>query len=396
MEFKKKILDNGLTVLFEKRDVPVTTVMLATKFGSGYESAEEKGIAHFIEHLCFKGTEKRTVDDISMEVEGVGGDLNAFTHEEITSYYVRLPSNHLNTAMEVLFDIFFNASFPEAEVRKEGNVILEEIKMYRDNPRMHTFEMIKKNLYGGAFGMFGAGTPKTVERLKREDLFKKHRELYVPNNAILSVVGNNSFEEVIEFARELSGEEKEFELKSFEVEERKESSEEKRESLHQTNLAIGFHFPKSSEEERYAAEIFNTILGEGMSSRLFREVREKRGLVYGVKSELDLGKNYGYMMIWAGTDPSKKEEVIEICLEEFHKMKDLTGEELEKAKVQAIGKWHVHREGSENVALNLILEEISENAGNFYKFEEKINAVSLKDVQKFAEKTKYSVFSLGP
>ena len=111
MEFKKKVLSNGLTIIHEKRDVPVTTVMLAVKYGAAYESEEEKGIAHFMEHLCFKGTEKRSVNDIAEEVESLGGDLNAFTHEEVTAYHVKLPSEHLNVAMDVIFDIFFNASF---------------------------------------------------------------------------------------------------------------------------------------------------------------------------------------------------------------------------------------------------------------------------------------------
>ena len=146
MKFQKKVLKNGLTVLHEKRDVPVTTVMLAAKYGSAYESVEEKGMAHFMEHLCFKGTEKRTVGQIADEVEKVGGELNAFTHEEVTAYHVRLPSDKLDVAMDVIFDVFFNPVFPEEEVEKEANVICEEIKMYRDNPHMHAIEMIKKNL----------------------------------------------------------------------------------------------------------------------------------------------------------------------------------------------------------------------------------------------------------
>ncbi len=118
MEFKKKVLKNGLTILFEKRDVPVTTVMLASKYGSAYESSKEKGIAHFMEHLCFKGTAKRNVKQIAEEVERVGGDLNAFTHEEITAYYVKLPSNHIEIAMDVIFDIFFQCKFSKRGSRK--------------------------------------------------------------------------------------------------------------------------------------------------------------------------------------------------------------------------------------------------------------------------------------
>jgi len=204
MKFQKTKLKNGLTVLFEKRDVPVTTVMLATRYGAMYESEEEKGIAHFIEHLGFKGTKKRGVKQIAEEVEKVGGILNAFTHEEITAYHVKLPSEHLGVAMDVIFDVFFNASFPEAEVEKEGNVICEEIKMYRDSPRAHVLERIKGNLYRGAAGMFIGGTDESVRGMSREQLFKRHREVYVPSNSVLCVVGNNDFDEIVSLAEKLS------------------------------------------------------------------------------------------------------------------------------------------------------------------------------------------------
>ena len=396
MKFNKKVLSNGLTVLHEERDVPVTTVMLAAKYGAMYESSEEKGIAHFIEHLCFKGTEKRTVDDIAREVEGVGGELNAFTSEEMTAYHVKLPSSHLNVAMDVIFDIFFNASFPEAEVEKEGNVICEEIKMYRDNPRAHVLEMIKNNLYKEPFGSFVAGSEETVRGIKREQLFRKHRENYVPKNSVLAVVGNNSFKEVLEMAERFSVE-REGNLREFpEIEKQSLEGSESRGDLQQTNLALGFHFPTGSEKERYAAELFYTILGQGMSSRLFKEVREKRGLVYGVKTDIDIGKNYSYMIIWAGTDPGKKEEVICICLEEFSKMKNLTEEELFQAKVRVVGGRKVDSENSNDVALNLIFEEISGDAKEYYSFEDRINSVTLEDIKALAEITEHASFSLGP
>ena len=200
MKFNKKVLANGLTILHEKRDVPVTTVMLAVRYGSAYEGEEEKGIAHFIEHLCFKGTEKRSAKEIASEVEKIGGVLNAFTADEETAYHVKLPSEHLGLAMDVIFDIFFNPVFPEEEVTKEANVICEEIKMYHDNPMSHSLEKIKENLYEKPFGMFGAGTAENVRGMTREQLIGKHRELYVPKNAVLSVVGNNDFEEVVKLA----------------------------------------------------------------------------------------------------------------------------------------------------------------------------------------------------
>jgi len=399
MKFEKKVLENGLTVLFERRDVPVTTVMLAVKYGSAYESVEEKGMAHFMEHLCFKGTGKRSAKEIAEEIEKVGGDLNAFTHEEVTTYYARLPSEHLGVAMDVIFDVFFNASFPEEEVGKEANVICEEIKMYRDNPRAHVLNRVKENLYKGAFGMFGTGTAENVRGFGREKLFAKHREVYAPSNSILCVVGNNNFEEILRIASkmsETSGRESWVVSREPKIVERSVKDSEKRGGVEQTNLAIGFHFPCSGEKGRYAAELFAAILGQGMSSKLFEEVREKRGLVYGVKTELDLGKNYGYMVIWAGTDSEKEKEVVDICLKEFGKMGKITEKELAEAKVQVVGNRHVESEGSNETAVNLIMEEVASGAEDYYLFEEKINSVTLGDIKKLASVSEFASFSLGP
>jgi predicted Zn-dependent peptidase len=395
-QFKRKVLANGLTVLHEKRDVPVTTAMLATKYGGAYEVEEDKGMAHFIEHLCFKGTEKRTVKEIADSVEKVGGELNAFTHEEVTAYHVKLPSEHLNIAMEVIFDVFFNATFPEAEVQKEANVICEEIKMYYDNPRAHTLEKIKMGLYGGPFGMFLAGTQEGIRKMTRERLLSRHREVYAPKNSILVVVGNNGFEEVVKFAEKWSVDREGKGSKVPKISLRHVKEGEKRKNLQQANLALGFHFPFSNEKERYAAELFSAILGQGMSSRLFSEVREKRGLVYSVKSELDLGVNYGYMVIWAGTDPEKVKEVVDICLKEFGGMKNVSEKELDEAKVQVVGNKKVISECSNETAVNLLLEELAGGAEDYYTYEKKIKKVSLEDIKRLASKTEYSSFVLGP
>jgi len=354
-------------------------------------------MAHFIEHLCFKGTEKRSVREIAQEIESVGGDLNAFTHEEITAYHVRLPSKHLDIAMDVIFDIFFNPIFPEEDIEREASVICEEIKMYKDNPKLHTMEKIKENLYGEPFGIFAAGKQEVVRSMTREQLKGRHDEIYVPKNSVLCVVGNNNFEEIVSFAEKLSDNRKgEGRLELPEIVFRNIKDKESRSGLEQANVALGFHFPKASEKDHYVAEIFSAILGEGMSSKLFMEVREKRGLVYGVKSDLDMGKNYGYMVIWAGTDPSKVEEVENICRSEFSKMKDLTQKELDGAKVQVVGNRKVESEGSSDTAVGLIMEEISGNAEEYYDYEEKIDEVTLDEIRKLAEIAEFASFSLGP
>lgn len=396
MNFTKKRLKNGLTVLFEKRDVPVTTVMLATKFGSIYETEKEKGIAHFIEHLCFKGTKKRTTRQIAFELEKVGGVLNAFTSEEETAYHVKLPSQHLELAMDVIFDIFFNPTFPEEEVKKEGNVICEEIKMYNDNPLRHALNKIKSNLYESPFGMDIIGTKENIESMTREVLIKKHHEVYTPQNAILCVVGNNNFEEIVRFAEKFSIQREGKNPKAQKIVTKIKNTTETRKDIQQANVVMGLHFPKSSDKDRYAAEVFTTILGQGMSSRLFTEVREKRGLAYAVKTSLDLGKDFGYMIIYVGTDKNKINEVKKICFEEFKKMKDLTEKELQEGKEQAIGNHAVEAEGSNETAVNLLVEEISGDAKNYYEYEKNINQVKLDDIKKLANKSEYASFALTP
>jgi len=396
-KFNRAVLENGLTVIHEKREVPVTTVMIGVKYGSMYESLEEKGIAHFMEHLCFKGTEKRTTEEIAKVLEDKGGELNAFTHEEMTAYHVRLPSKHLELAVDVISDIFFNPIFPIAEIERESNVICEEIKMYKDSPRAHAMDVIKNNLYEKPFGGFITGSQETVKSMTRDQLLAKHESVYVPKNSVLCVVGNNSFEDVLKFAKKYSMVEKSGEiLGKLDIKKEIKSSKEKRDNLMQTNLCLGIHFPGLAEKDRYSAEIFSAILGEGMSSRLFKEVREKKGLVYGVKSALDLGRNYGYMVLWAGCDSKNRNKVIEICKEEFAKMKDLTEEELVEAKEMVIGKDILHSEGSNDMAIQLIMEEFATKAENVYDFEKKINSIKLEDVQGLASNVEFSEFWVGP
>jgi len=397
MKFNKKILPNGLVVLHEQRDVPVTTVMLGTRFGAINEQEKEKGIAHFIEHLCFKGTAKRTALQIASELEKVGGTLNAFTSEEETAYHVKLPSEHLELAMDVIFDIFFNPKFPEEEIKKEAGVICEEIKMYYDNPRARAMDKVKECLYEKPFGMSIAGKEEIIRGMRREQLLKKHEEYYHPKNAILAVVGNNSFDEVVRLAEKFCVDKKAGNMPvkpRIEIRNKKESEE--RVDIQQANLVIGLHFPTMKEKERYAGEITSAILGEGMSSKLFTEVREKRGLAYAVKTDIDAGKEYSYLMIYVGTEKEKVQEVINICIEEFRKLENLTEKDLEDAKKQVIGNYHVDSEDCAKTAVSLILEEISGNAEEYYKFAEKIKEVKLEDVKKLTKFEDFSYYAVVP
>ena len=201
-DFHRKILKNGMTLLFEKRDIPVISVAFAVRSGGINESTTEKGISHFIEHMLYKGTPKRSAKKIAEEIEKNGGQLNGFTSEEITAYWCKMPSKHLNVALDVLSDMIKNPLFDEKELEKERNVIFEEIKMYHDNPQLHVFDEIQKSLYDGTMQLNLAGTIETMKSIDREKLSKKFNIIYQPNNIILCVVGDADFNKIIKFAEE--------------------------------------------------------------------------------------------------------------------------------------------------------------------------------------------------
>ena len=395
-KFYKKILKNGMTILFEKRDIPVVSVAFAVRSGGINESADEKGISHFIEHLLYKGTPKRNSQKIAEEIERNGGELNGFTDEAITAYWCKMPSKHLNIALDVLSDMIKNPLFDEKELEKERKVIFEEIKMYHDNPRMHIFNEIKEVLYSGAFGMSLAGTTETMSSIDRKKMLEKFEQVYKPNNLILCVVGNANFEKIVKFAEKTFGNEKgnvpeqKFELKS-------ESKIEKRKGIDQANLIFAFHSPLAGDKKSHAAQVLSVLMAGGMSSRLFQEIREKRNLAYAVKGDCDIARDYAYSLIYVGTTKEKVDIVKKLILEEFDKVaKNLNEKELKEVKEQIIGNHQISMEDSQNQMANLLAYEIDGDAKKFYEFEKNISEVNLKDVKELAKIKDYSFFALVP
>jgi predicted Zn-dependent peptidase len=182
----------------------------------------------------------------------------------------------------------------------------------------------------------------------------------------------------------------------IDVKKRIVETEEKRSEIQQSNMCLGFHFPYSDKKAEYAAVVLSSVLGEGMSSKLFSEVREKRGLVYGVKSDVEIGRNYGYMVIWAGCKPENVPQVKKICLEELGKLSELTEEELSAAKVKVLGGRQVDGEGSNEAAVELVMEEFDGKAEDYYEFEKFISAVTLDDLKKLSAVSEHAFFSVGP
>jgi len=394
--FYRKILKNGMTVLFEKRELPIVSVLFAVRNGGINETLNEKGISHFIEHMLYKGTPTRKSKEIAEEIEKNGGELNGFTDEIVTAYWCKLPSKHLNIALNVLGDMVKNPLFDEKEIEKERKVIFEEIKMRKDNPQLYVLDTIQKNLYSGTLGFNLIGTYKTMNSISRKDLIKKFNQIYQPNNMILGIVGNANFEDITNFAEKYFSPKK-GKIPKISFSKRNLSSIEKRKGIDQANLIFAYHVPLANKKLAYAAEVLNYLMAVGMSSRLFLEIREKRNLAYSVKGDSNINRFFAYNSIYIGT---KKENILQVknlILEEFKKVsKDLTEKELLQVKEQIIGNYYLSGEDSQSQLFNLLFQELDGDATNFYKFEENIKKVRVKDIKSLAKIKNYSFFALVP
>lgn len=397
-KFYRKVLDNGMTVVLEKRNLPVVSVAFAVRNGGVNEKEEEKGISHFIEHMLYKGTPTRDAKKIAEDIEKRGGDLNGFTSEEITAYWCKMPSRHLDTALEVLSDMVKNPLFDEKELEKERKVIFEEIKMYHDNPRAHSFDEIQKLLYNGTMKINLAGTINTMNSITRDKIFEKFKKVYSPNNIILCVVGNADFDYLIKFAEKNFGNEGgKIILEKFGLE--NDSKIEKREGIDQANIIFAYHVPLAGDKKSYAAVVLNALMAGGMSSRLFSEIREKRNLAYAVKGDSNTNKNFAYNIIYVGAMKENVEKIKKLILEEFDKVANSLGEEeVNQMKEQLVGNYQISMEDSQQQMMNLLVYEVHGNAKEFYNFEKDIYKVKLEDVKKLAldAKKNYSFYALVP
>ena len=335
-------LDNGLTIVTE--DVPyVQSVSIGVWFsvGSRQEDERNNGISHFIEHLMFKGTEKRSALKIAQELDFVGGQLNAFTDKEYTCYYAKVLSEYLPVAADVLSDMCLNSLFDPEELAREKNVVLEEIKRYQDAPDELVHDLFVQNLFADhPIGRPVIGTPETVSALERDDIVKYIDQWYQPDRAYVVAAGDVRHEDVIAlFDGTLGGRRgKAVPLEKSRPNGCNKDSRYQR-TTEQVHFCIGTRGPNQYDESKYALAVMDAAMGGGMSSRLFQEIREKRGLAYSVGSYPHSYSETGLYAIYAGTSPETLDEVLGLCREEARKVRSegLSAEEFQRAKNQIKG-----------------------------------------------------------
>ncbi len=363
--YQMAVLDNGLRVITSamphSRSVGVALLVGA---GSCYEDQEEAGISHFVEHLCFKGTQRRpTAKEISQDIEGVGGILNASTDKEVTIFWCKVASSHLSIALDVLSDLLLNSRFDASEMEKERHVVLEEINMNLDLPQQRVGMLIDELLWPEQpLGREVIGTKETVSSIDRGQILSYVARRYAPSNTVVCIAGHVEHEQAVSQIEPLLGDWSVTEVSTDYM-----SGDRQREARlraefkdgEQAHLCLGVRGFSRFHPQRFVLGLLNTVLGGGMSSRLFTEIRERRGLAYDIHSYVEHFLGCGSFVTYAGVDPSKVEIAVEAILQELSKLKQaISPDELTRAKELSKGRLQLRLEDSQNTALWLGSQEL--------------------------------------
>ncbi|MDA8233970.1 MAG: pitrilysin family protein [Clostridia bacterium] len=403
---KKVALANGVRILTEEIPyVRSVAIGIWVRVGSRDELPGQDGITHFIEHLMFKGTENRTAKELAEALDSVGGQLNAFTSKEYTCYYAKVLDDHLELALDVLTDMFFNSRFGPNEIEKEKNVVLEEIKMYEDTPDDQVHDLFTSTIWQGhSLGRPIIGTKERVMSFSRDDVLNYFNHHYVPTNTVIAVAGSIDHLQVVErlgkifgqwsgppIERQLNRPESRYEINI------------KNKDIEQVHLCLGVQALPMEHPDIYVLHILNSIAGGGLSSRLFQNIREERGLAYSVYSYHSSYQETGFFAVYAGLSRNNLEDTIQLVMEELSNFRNhgVTPEELTRAKEQLKG------------SLFLGLENVSSRMSRLGKTElcygrvitpdeivEKINHVEIEQVRRLAEDLlkphEFSLTAIGP
>ena len=388
--FKKEHLSNGVPVVTEAlKNMRSVVVGLWVKVGSRNEPSEKNGISHFLEHMFFKGTKKRTAKDIAFETDSLGGELNAFTSRETTTFYIKVLDEFLEKGLELLSDVFLNSLFPEEDIEKEKKIIKEEIKMVEDTPDDYIHDLFNQTIWGhSGIGQPVLGRRETIRIFTRDDLMAHIRKYYGVKDIVISCAGN--FDQMHLMA-----------LLNKNLGNLRRGSEPERgappgfqstmhvfsKQLSEAHLCLGFKGIHHASKDRYSLFTLNTILGAGVSSRLFQEIREKRGLAYAIYSFIASYSDTGLWGIYAGVSRKKVREVIELILQEMHHLKDtITESELQRAKNQLKGNIILGLESTSSRMNNIARQEIYH--GRYFSPKEimdEVDSITLKQIKDLAE-----------
>jgi predicted Zn-dependent peptidase len=392
---RKTLLLNGLLVLTESMP-HVRSVSMGAWIGSGSrdEAPEVNGVSHFVEHMVFKGTTSRSAQQIAREVDTIGGNLDAFTGKEMVCFNIKVLDENVAPALDVLSDLVLHPTFTPEELAREQGVILEEIKMDEDNPDYLVHEIFTQNFWkGDALGRPILGTEKTVSSFNQQIVFDFYNSRFTPRNMVFSAAGNLEHDAFVaqverqfgslaaDGAALLAGPKAPTATPHITLKRKK--------SLEQVQLCLGVPAPPVNDPGRYGVYLLNTMLGGGMSSRLFQTIREDQGLAYSIYSEMNPFRDTGSLCVYAGTSVDKSEKVLRLTLEELRRLKEeiVSEAELKRAKDQLKSNMVIGLESSGSRMSNLARQQMY--FGRFFGVDEiieEIEAVTSGDVQELAQR----------
>ena len=389
---KYKQFDNGLRLVVNNMPGMLSvSIGILVKTGSMNENAVENGISHFIEHVMFKGTEKRTAFEISENIDSVGAQINAFTSKELTCYYTKSTTDHVQTTLDILSDIFFNSKFEKQELEKEKGVVLEEINMSEDTPEEVCLDLLAKGYYGDkGLGQTILGSAKNIKSFNRDDIIKYMDKYYTADNVVISVAGNVDIANIEGLVKEYFAD-KFTRLKSAKQVDTTPNTPEhlfKSKKIEQSHIAFAMKGLSINDEKADALAIANIVFGGGMSSRLFQKIREELGLAYSVYSYISSYKDSGVVEIYAGVNTNLRDLAVNAILEQVDVLKKdgITEKEFLRAKAQVKSAFIMGQESTSSQMLlyarYLLLLEQEFDINERIK---RLDNVSMQDVREAIE-----------
>lgn len=413
MKYKLTTLSSGLKLLTVPMDgIESVTTAIWVKVGSRFEEKRINGISHFLEHMVFKGSKKRpSARSISSIVDSIGGEFNAATSKDWTNFYIKSRVENLATAMDVLSDMVLNPLLKPEEIEREKGTIIQEIAMYEDTPMINIGDVFEELIFdGNPLGWNTAGKPENVKVIKKGDFVSFRKKHYLPNNMLISVVGGVSHDQAQKLAEKyfssLVGSDLKLpDTKVFESDQTEPQVKLKTKKVEQAHLIMGFTSEGRNYEGRFAQSVLSTILGGGMSSRMFIEVRERRGLAYSTRTDIERYQEVGYLSTYAGVDVSKIDEAIKVMLDQYYGISNLKYKiekaEIKKAKEYLKGHLALALEDTKDVT-SFFADQVLFKDKVFKPDEifQKIDDVSLDDVVFEAKKlfipSKLNLAIIGP
>ena len=387
---KKYKLENGITIIFEKKNSKSVAIEIMFKVGSNYENKETAGISHFLEHMLFEGTKKRkTSREIANEIEKYGGEFNAYTTGDRTGFFIKIIGKRFETALDILSDMVSNPLFDKKIIEKEKEVVLKEINMVTDDSRLHQWILFQKNL----FVKHPAKNPtygkvETVKKFDKKNVADYYFMHYVPNNMIISIVGNvvNVKENVEKFFGHLN--KKEWQTRQIvkEPEQIKLKKFVERKKTLNSYLVLGYKTVPRMHKDSYTFEVITAILGRGQSGWMFDEIRNKRGLAYQVGVHNEAEMDYGMFAVYTGLDKKNVDKAKEIIMQQFRRLEKADKNELDEAKTYIEGNYTLQIEDNYHHADNLAFWETIKDAKLSDSYLKNIKKVSVSNIKRVAKK----------